>query len=105
MGGFRRGRRVARARDGRGRDAGYRAVGRRERRRVGGDPAVLLAAAAHPIQPDALLQHAHANAFLESARLAGLPPALIDLAVVRGGARVLDVACNGSKQNVRQPDE
>ena len=54
---------------------------------------VLLPSTANAIQPDAFLQHAHPDAFLETAGLAGLPPAFIDLAIVRGRARVLDVSC------------
>ena len=62
-------------------------------RRGGGEhPPVLLPAAAHAVEPDALLEHAHPQALLEAARLARLPPTLVDLAVVGRGARVLDVS-------------
>lgn len=57
------------------------------------EPAVLLPAAADPVEPDAFLEHAHPQALLEPARLAGLAPPLVDLALVGGGTRVLDVAC------------
>ena len=55
-------------------------------------PAVLLPPAAHPVQPHALLEHAHPETLLEAARLAGLAPTLVDLAVVGRGARVVNVA-------------
>lgn len=57
---------------------------------------VLLPSSADAIQPDAFFQHAHSDAFLEAAGLASLPPALIDLAIVGGRARVFDVSCNGN---------
>lgn len=57
---------------------------------------VLLPSSANAIQPDAFFQHAHSDAFLEAAGLASLPPALIDLAIVGGRARVFDVSCNGN---------
>lgn len=57
---------------------------------------VLLPSSADAIQPDAFFQHAHSDAFLEAAGLASLPPALIDLAIVGGRARVFDVPCNGN---------
>ena len=55
-------------------------------------PAVFLPPAPHPVEPHALLEHAHPEALLEPARLAGLPPPLVDLAVVGGGAGILNVA-------------
>lgn len=71
------------------------------RRRVRRHASVLLPSTANAIQPDALLQHAHPDAFLEPAGLTGLPPALIDLAIVRGRARVLDVSWNELQNPVR----
>jgi hypothetical protein len=62
------------------------------------EPAVLLPSAAHAVETDALLEHAHAEALLEAARLARLAPPLVDLAVVRRGARVLDVAWKQTKR-------
>lgn len=53
---------------------------------------VLLPPSPHPIQPDALLEHAHAQALLKTTRLTGLSPALVDLAVVGRRTGVLDVA-------------
>ena len=76
---------------------GVAAVGRR---RGGEHPPVLLPAAAHAVEPDALLEHAHPQALLEAARLARLPPPLIDLAVVGRGARVLDVSWKQVRDSV-----
>ena len=70
-------------------------------RRGGGEhPPVLLPAAAHAVEPDALLEHAHPQALLEAARLARLPPPLVDLAVVGRGARVLDVSWKRIRNSV-----
>ena len=70
-------------------------------RRGGGEhPPVLLPAAAHAVEPDALLEHAHPQALLEAARLARLPPPLVDLAVVGRGARVLDVSWKQIRNSV-----
>ena len=55
-------------------------------------PPVLLPPPADPVQSDALLEHPHPEALLEATRLAGLATPLVDLAVVGGGAGVLDVA-------------
>ncbi len=62
------------------------------------EPPVLLPASPHPVQPDPLLQHAHPEALLEAAGLAGLATALVDLAVVGRGAGVLDVACRKEEE-------
>ena len=70
------------------------------RRRGGEHPPVLLPAAAHAVEPDALLEHAHPQALLEAARLARLPPPLVDLAVVGRGARVLDVSWKQVRDSV-----
>ena len=53
---------------------------------------VLLPAAPHAVESDPLLEHAHPQALLEPARLARLPPPLVDLAVVGRRAGVLDVS-------------
>ena len=53
---------------------------------------VLLSAAPDPVQPDTLLQHAHAETFLVPAGLAGFPPALIDGARVHRWACIIDIS-------------
>ena len=59
---------------------------------TGEHPPVLLPAAPHAVEPDALLEHAHPQALLEPARLARLPPPLVDLAVVGRRASIFDVS-------------
>lgn len=61
--------------------------------RIRRDTTVLLSSASDAIQSHSLFEHAHADAFLETARLTSLPPALIDLAVVGSRAVVFNVPC------------
>ena len=60
--------------------------------RVRHNASIFLPSAADAIQADALLEHAHADAFLEAAGLTRLPPPLVYLAVVGCRARIFDIA-------------
>lgn len=62
---------------------------------------VLLPAAAHAVQPDALAQHARAQALAETARLARLATPLVDLALIGRGTRVFYVALVDTNSFIR----
>ena len=56
--------------------------------------AIFLSSTTDSIKTNAFFQHSHQKAFAEAAGLASFAAALVDLAVIVCGTRVLDIAWN-----------
>ena len=64
---------------------------------------VLLASSPHPVQPNTFLQHPFLQALPVATSLASLATPLVNLAVVRSGASVIDSTCKLWSKIIRRP--